>query len=60
MLFALAAYTINYNEMLRNQITRRLMKKYYLVLIMTAASVANYNVKGMISLIQLSNQHVIV
>ena len=32
------------------------MEEYCIVLIMTAAFVANYNVKGMISLIQLSKQ----
>ena len=32
------------------------MKLYCIVLIMTAAPVANYNVKGIINLIQLPNQ----
>ena len=47
MLFALAAYTINYNEMLTQSIAmRKFMKLCCIVLMITAASVANYNVKG--------------
>ena len=46
MLFALAAYTINYNVMLTQSITmRKFMQLCCVVLVITAASVANYNVK---------------
>ena len=44
MLFALTAYSINYNEMLTQSITMiKFIKYIFIVLMITAASVANYN-----------------
>ena len=43
MLFALAAYALNYNEMLTQSITMRKFMKYFcIVLTITVSSVANY------------------